>query len=259
MKVEYATRGQVAWIRLRRPQALNALNVDTLQALAAAMDRADADSTVRSVVLTGEGRAFCAGGDIKQLREEISHGAAPGRGYIDAVTKGFERVRSLKKPLIGCVNGVAVGGGLELLLCCDLVVASETARIGDGHANFGIFPGGGSSALLPRRIPLNQAKLLLFTGRLLTAQEWLRLGLVNQIAAPERLEAETQELAEELATKSPRLLARLKAVANSTADKSLSEALRDELAELRTHMQTADMWEGTSAFIEKRTPLYTGN
>ncbi len=258
MPVHYANRGPAAWITLDRPEALNALDRDTLESLAQAAARAEADPSARALVITGTGRAFCAGGDIRQLLEEIEAKGSARDGYIDAVTRCFEVLRGLGKPLIGCANGLAVGGGLELLLCCDLVVAADTASIGDGHANFGIFPGGGSSALLPRRLPLNQAKQLLFTGCLWPAAEWQRLGLVNAVVTPAELEAVTQSLAEELAAKSPVLLARLKAVANTTAEKSLPDALREELHELRSQMRTADMREGTSAFLQKRVPRYTG-
>ncbi|MGD9942554.1 MAG: enoyl-CoA hydratase/isomerase family protein [Burkholderiaceae bacterium] len=258
MSVHYTNRGPAAWIELDRPQALNALDFEMLDGLAQAVQRADADPAARVVVLAGRGRAFCAGGDIVQLRADMD--AAPGspQRYVDAVGRGFDAVRGLGKPLIGCVNGVAVGGGLELLLCCDLVVAADTARIGDGHANFGIFPGGGSSAMLPRRLSLNQAKQLLFTGELWPAERWHDLGLVNRLVASASLHSETQALAEELARKSPRLLARLKEVANAAADKPLADALRDELAELRAHMLSADMREGTSAFLAKRAPSYLG-
>lgn len=257
MTVHYRHRDQAAWIVLDRPEALNALDFDTLHALEGAFARAEHDPAVRVVVLTGRGRAFCAGGDIHQLRAEIE---APGHGrsYIEAVTLAFAAVRALGKPLVGCINGLAVGGGLELLLHCDLVVAADDARIGDGHVNFAIFPGGGSSALLPRRLPLNLAKRFLFTGDLWSAAECHRLGLVNEVVPPQALEETAQHLANQLAAKSPRLLRRLKALIDNTAEKSLATAFADELQELRDHMTSNDMREGTSAFVEKRTPHYTG-
>lgn len=262
MSLDYHVEGPAAWLRLDRPEALNALDRTTLEALAAAMTRAQGDAAVRVVVLTGTGRAFCAGGDIKALLHDVAAGgSASGAGeedYIDVVARCFRAVRALRKPLIGCVNGVAVGGGLELLLCCDLVVAASTALIGDGHANFGIFPGGGSAVLLPRRLPLNVAKQLLFSGELLPAAQWQAWGLVNQVVEPAQLQAATQALAESLARKSPLLLERLKRVADGSADKHLADALREELFELRAHMRSQDMREGTSAFVEKREPHYTG-
>lgn len=257
MTVHYKLRGAVAWIRLDRPEALNALDFDTLQALGLAFERAESEAGARVVVLTGTGRAFCAGGDIHQLLQEVK-GVADAPSYLDAITAAFTAVRALGKPLIGCINGLTVGGGLELALHCDLLVASDCARLGDGHANFGIFPGAGSAAMLPRRLPLNQAKDLLFSGRLLSAAEWQRLGIVNSTFPLERLESEAQALAERLVAKSPVLLRRLKAFANTTTDMPLAEALQEELRQLRAQMNTNDMREGTSAFVEKRTPNYTG-
>lgn len=257
MTVHYDLRESVAWIRLDRPEALNALDFDTLYALKSAFERAESDPTVRVVVLTGTGRAFCAGGDINLLLAEV-HGAADSPSYIDAITRMFTALRALGKPLVGCVNGLAVGGGLELVLHCDLVVASDTAKLGDGHSNFAIFPGAGSSAILPRLLPLHQAKDLLFTGRLLPAAEWHRLGIVNRLVPPVQIESAAQELADELAARSPVLMRRLKAVVNTTTDVPLADALREELRQLRAQMATDDMREGTSAFVEKRTPHYTG-
>ncbi|MBH1963104.1 MAG: enoyl-CoA hydratase/isomerase family protein [Comamonadaceae bacterium] len=257
MTVHYQLRGPVAWIRIDRPEALNALDIDTLQALESAFLGAEIDPAARVVVLTGTGRAFSAGGDIHQLLREMD-GAIDAPSYIDSVSRAFTAVRALGKPLIGCVNGLAVGGGLELALHCDLVVASECARLGDGHSNFGIFPGGGSSAMLPRRMSLNQAKDLLFSGRLLSAYEWQQMGIVNRLVPLEKLESQTQALADELATRSPVLLRRLKASANTTNDMPLHAALQEELQQLRAQMTTNDMREGTSAFVEKRVPHYTG-
>ena len=262
MSVDYRLQGPVAWLQLNRPQALNALDRPALEALADGVARAQADPAVRVVVLTGTGRAFCVGGDIKALQHDVVAGgravAAGEEDYIDTVARCFAAVRALRKPLIGAVNGVAVGGGLELLLCCDLVIAADTATLGDGHANYGIFPGGGSAALLPRRLPLNVAKQLLFTGELQPAAQWQAWGLVNELVPPAALAGRVQALAEALARKSPLLLARLKHLADTSADKPLADALRQELFELRAHMRTQDMREGTSAFVEKREPVYVG-
>lgn len=256
MAVHYSLNGRVAWIRLDKPQTLNALDSGMLDALGQAMDRAEADTRARVVVLTGQGRAFCAGGDIGELRADIEGLPRQPCRYIDAVKAGFEAVRRLRKPLIGAVNGVAVGGGLELLLCCDLVVAAKSARIGDGHANFGIFPGGGSSVLLSRVLPANLARQLLYTGVLWPAPRWHELGFVNQLVEEAELDAVAQALAEELAAKSPLLLKRLKQMIHTAADRPVPEALELELSHLRRHMHSADMLEGTTAFVEKRQPVY---
>lgn len=257
MTVHYELRGPVAWIRIDRPDALNALDFETLHALESAFLRAESETAIRVVVLTGTGRAFCAGGDIHLLVAEMEH-TGEGPSYIDAITAAFTALRALGKPVIGCINGLAVGGGLELMLHCDLVIAADSARLGDGHANFGIFPGAGSSALLPRLLPLNQAKDLLFSGRLLKAAEWHQMGIVNQLVPLEQLESAAQKLADEMAAKSPVLMRRLKSLVNTTTDMPLSAALREELRQLRLQMTTDDMREGTSAFVAKRNPNYTG-
>ncbi|MCM5571070.1 enoyl-CoA hydratase-related protein [Burkholderiaceae bacterium FT117] len=242
-----------------------------LDELADRLEAARADDAVRVVVLTGSGRAFSAGGDIKALSGELngdpngelgdeatSRGDAADGDYLDRVFRTFGILRGMPKPVIASVNGVAVGGGLEMILCCDLVVAAKGVRIGDGHSNFGIFPGGGSSVGLPRRIPLNLAKQLLFTGQLLGVEEWKALGVVNEIIAPDALHGRTQSLANELAQRSPLLLARMKRVANEANDKSFDDALRHEMLELRNHMRSYDMREGTAAFVEKRQPRFIG-
>lgn len=261
--VDYRVVDRTAWIRLNRPSTLNAMSRQLLGELAQRLEAARLDDEVRVLVLTGSGRAFSAGGDIKALSGDLNGG---GRGdgdrvdgdYLDRVFRTFGLLRAMPKPVIASVNGVAVGGGLEMILCCDLVVAAAGVRIGDGHSNFGIFPGGGSSVGLPRRIPLNLAKHLLFTGELLDVEAWKGLGIVNEIVAPEALAERTQLLAAELAQRSPLLLARMKRVANEANDKSLADALRHEMLELRDHMRSYDMQEGTTAFVEKRRPVFIG-
>jgi enoyl-CoA hydratase/carnithine racemase len=160
--------------------------------------------------------------------------------------------------VIAAVNGLAIAGGMELVLACDLVLAADTARLGDAHANFGVFPGAGGAAILPRKLPANVAKFLLFTGDTLSAADMKGFGLVNEVVAPEQLIEAAQKLGEKLAEKSPAVLRRMKRVANETSDKSLDDALRDELLELRTHLRSYDMQEGLRAFLEKRKPDFKG-
>jgi len=261
MSVSYSQEGMVVWLRLNRPAALNALSREMLRELKAGVAAAQADPGVRVVVLTGSGQAFCAGGDIKELLADVARPQGAGDDapdYLDIVTEAFTALRGLTKPLIACVNGVAMGGGLELMLCSDLVVAADSARIGDGHANFCIFPGGGSAALLPRFLPPSLAKWLLFTGETLPAAEWKHYGLVNEVVPAELLEAAASRLAGQLAQKSPVLLERLKRLSNHSADMTMAEALQSELGELRAHTHSRDMYEGLTAFVEKRAPQYTG-
>ncbi|QUN32767.1 enoyl-CoA hydratase/isomerase family protein (plasmid) [Cupriavidus sp. KK10] len=248
-------RGTVGWLTLDRPAAMNSLSCELMRGLDAQLRQWRDDPAVRVVVLTGSGRAFCAGADLK----EVSAPAAAGEAdFIDVATGFFATLRAFPKPVIAAVNGLAVAGGLELVLACDLVVAAESARLGDAHANFGVFPGAGGAAVLPRKLPVNVARFLLFTGRTFTAAQMERHGLVNEVVPDSELAAHAQALAEELATRSPLVLARMKQVAAEAADKPVADALRHELLAFRTHQRSYDMQEGLRAFAEKRAPGFKG-
>src|SRR5277367_4150264 len=244
-------RGSVGWLTLNRPEAMNALNREMALELGAQLERLQNDAAVRVVVLTANGRAFCAGADLNSATTPVQPGE---EDMLDIAARVFQRLRDFPKPVIAAVNGIAVAGGMELVLACDLVLAADTARLGDAHANFGVFPGAGGAAVMPRKLPLNVAKYLLFTGETLSAADMKAFGLVNEVVAPEQLTEAAQKLGEKLANKSPIVLRRMKRVANETSDKSLSDALRDELLELRTHLRSRDLQEGLLAFVEKREP-----
>jgi enoyl-CoA hydratase/carnithine racemase len=160
--------------------------------------------------------------------------------------------------VIAAVNGLAPAGGLEVVLACDVVLAAESARLGDAHSNFGVFPGVGGAAILPRKVPANVARYLLFTGDAMSAAELKGYGLVNEVLADAELKARAQALADEFAKKSPLVLARMKRVASEAADKSAADALRHELLELRDHQRSYDIKEGLRAFAEKREPQFKG-
>jgi enoyl-CoA hydratase/carnithine racemase len=248
-------RGSVGWLTLNRPEAMNALNREMAVELGAHLARLQEEPAVRVVVLTANGRAFCAGADLKSVTKPVEPGE---EDMLDLAARVFAQLRHLPKPVIAAVNGLAIAGGMELVLACDLVLAADTARLGDAHANFGVFPGAGGAAILPRKLPANVAKFLLFTGDTLSAADMKGFGLVNEVVAPEQLIEAAQKLGEKLAEKSPAVLRRMKRVANETSDKSLDDALRDELLELRTHLRSYDMQEGLRAFLEKRKPDFKG-
>lgn len=250
--------GPVAWIRLSRPRELNALTRDQMLELGDAVSRIEADKTTRVVVLTGEGRAFCAGADLKSFLAELKDAQEPRDDFLDVVAQVFQNVRDLPKPVIGGLNGITMAGGLELALCCDVLIAAESAQIGDAHSNFGVFPGAGGAAILPQRIGLHNAKYLLFCGGSLSAQEWLRMGLIQEVVPDDMLEVRLYEFSHALASKSPLVLARMKAVANRSRDMSQAEALALELSVLREHLRSNDVAEGLAAFSQKRTPSFTG-
>jgi enoyl-CoA hydratase/carnithine racemase len=255
MAVLSEIKGSTGWLTLNRPDAMNALNREMTVQLGAQLARLKDDDNVRVVVLTANGRAFCAGADLKSVLKPVEPGE---EDMLDIAARVFGQLRHFPKPVIAAVNGLAIAGGMELVLACDLVLAADTARLGDAHANFGVFPGAGGAAVMPRKLPANVAKFLLFTGETLSAADMKGFGLVHDVVAPEQLHEAAQMLAAKLAEKSPAVLRRMKRVANQTSDKSLDDALRDELLELRTHLRSYDMQEGLRAFLEKRKPDFKG-
>lgn len=249
--------GTVARITLNRPEAMNALTTGMLTALECAVEEARADDAVRVLVITGAGKAFCAGADLKAFEE--AQKVQPGeRDFLELAAQAFDKVASFPKPVIAALNGITMAGGLELAMCADLIVAADSARIGDGHATFGVYPGGGGASVLPRLIPLNMAMYLLFTGKTLPAADMKALGLVCEVHPADSLHQATLALAEKIAGRSPIGLRRMKEVARSSADKSRQDALLHEQVMLREHLRSWDMSEGLRAFAEKRTPVFKG-
>ncbi|MBP0591520.1 enoyl-CoA hydratase/isomerase family protein [Paraburkholderia sp. LEh10] len=245
----------VAWLTMDRPSAMNSLNREMATGLTAQLNAWRHDEAVRVVVLTGNGRAFCAGADLIEAAEPPH---PDKREFLDLIVEFFDTLRAFPKPVIAAVNGLALAGGLEVVLASDLVLAAESARLGDAHSNFGAFPGAGGAAILPRKVPANVARYLLFTGDAMSAAELKGYGLVNEVLADAELKPRAQALAERLAKKSPLVLARMKRVANEAADKSAADALRHELLELRNHQRSYDIQEGLRAFAEKREPQFKG-
>ena len=246
------------WIRLNRPDAMNALTPEVLGGLDQALNDAEKNPDVRAVVLTGTGRAFCAGADLKYVRSQSDLDLDGPRRFLDTVLATMNRLDSFPKPVIAALNGLALAGGLELVLCCDLVLAVRGAKIGDAHANYGLLPGGGGSVRLPRIIGATRAKYLLFTGDFLTAEELMEAGLVNQVVAPGELETATQALVDKIAAKSPLGLRRMKALVDDGLQQPIETALRLELLASEVHAHSADLREGLLAFEEKRSPRFTG-
>jgi len=249
-------RGSTGWLTLNRPKAYNALTHEMLDALEIAIADFEQDDNIRVIVIAAiESPGFCAGLDLKQVLKKAEQGK---NDFLMQCRISFAAVRNCSKPVIAAINGMTLAGGLELSMCCDLIIASNQATFGDSHSNFGVFPGGGGASILPKLVPFNVAKYLLFTGKSLPAIEMKQYGFVNEVVAPEQLHIRVQELCDELAEKSPLVLRRMKKIANQSQDQSCQSALDSELLELREHFLSADIQEGLAAFSEKRKPIFTG-
>jgi enoyl-CoA hydratase len=256
--VIYTQRGTTAWLTLNRPKAMNSISLSMIAAMEELLPQIAADDSVRVVIVTGAGAAFCAGADLKEVL--AGKDLPPGElDFLDRVSDNvMNSLRNFPKPVIAALNGITMAGGLELAMCCDIVLASEEARIGDAHANFGVYPGAGGAAVLPRLIPHNVAKYLLFTGNTLSAAEMKGYGLVNEVVPADELERAATDLAELIAQNSPIALQRMKEVANASLDKSRDAALEHEQVLFRKHQRSYDMAEGLRAFSEKRAPQFQG-
>lgn len=251
-------KGAVGWIRLNRPDAMNAVTAQSQRDLRDAWFDMEEDRTIRVVVLTGTGKAFCAGADLKAGAGEPDEHGNPPPEFIDVADRTDRVMASFPKPIIAALNGITVGGGLELAMMADLIVATESAKIGDGHLRFGMLPGGGASLRLPRLIGLMNARKLIFSGELWSAARMLDLGLLAYVYPDTTFEDDVTALAEDLARKSPLAVRALKRLINGGFDTTDDLAVRAEKDAVRVHMKTRDAQEGMAAFAERRAPIYKG-
>jgi enoyl-CoA hydratase len=245
--------GPVWLLRLNRPEVHNALNAELMEALAGALTALDEDPEVRAVVLTGNDRAFAAGADIAELE---------GRSPVDILQSTalarWDVLRRFSKPLIGAVSGWVLGGGLELALCCDLLVASETARFGQPEIQIGVMPGAGGTQRLTKIVGKMRAMELVLTGRRITAAEALAWGLVNRVAPVEAYLAEAMDLARRIAAGPPVALRLAKEAVLFSLDSTLEDGLKFERRAFSLLFSTEDQQEGMRAFLEKRAPEFRG-
>ena len=252
MVIEYNKEGRVAIFTINHPEALNAMNVQGLRELSEAMAEFRDDPELWVGIITGAGdRAFCAGADIKDmlpfLKENLQNKpwAVP-----DTPIRGLE----LWKPLIAAVNGLALGGGLEIVLACDIRIASEKARFGVPEITLGLIPGWGGTQRIPRMVPWCKAAELLLMGRPIDAQEAYRIGLVNKVVPPEEVLTTAKEWAEIICQSGPLAVRAAKEAMTRGSSMSLEDGLRLEISLEAYLLQTEDFAEGTAAFVEKRKP-----
>jgi len=245
-----------AVLTLNRPEASNALDAELLGLLREAAVAASDDESVRAVVITGSGdRAFSAGADIRGMS---AMGAHEARRWSELGHETFRAVASVSKPVIAAINGAAVGGGCELALACDLRVVGATARLGQPEIKLGLIPGWGGTQRLPRVVGMGLARDMVFTGRLVDAEEALRCGLANRVVPAGRVLSEALQLARDLAALPPLALAYAKQALNVGLDLDLSEALAVEVDFFARVFATDDRAEGLAAFLEKRPPAFAG-
>jgi enoyl-CoA hydratase len=251
--VDTQIRPGVALLRLNRPKELNALNLQLMAELRDALAILDKDENVRAMVLTGNEKAFAAGADIHQMS---------GKGAIDMLLidqfATWEQIRRLKKPLIAAVSGFVLGGGNELVMHCDLVVASETARFGQPEILLGIMPGAGGTQRLTRQIGKVNAMEMVLTGQPVSAKQALAWGLVNRVVPVEVYLDEALRLASEIALRAPLAVRLAKESVLKAQDSNLSEGLEFERKNFYMLFASADQKEGMDAFVNKRPPQFTG-
>ena len=246
------TRGAVALVTLNRPKALNALNSTIMAELTDALASFGKDDAIGAIVLTGSEKAFAAGADIKEMQ---------GIDFVDAYLgdfiSGWEAIASIRKPMIAAVSGFALGGGCELAMMCDFIIASDTAKFGQPEITLGVIPGMGGSQRLTRAIGKAKAMDLVLTGRMMDAAEAERAGLVARIVAPERLIDEAVEAAAKIASFPRAAVLMAKEAVNRSFEATLGEGLRFERRLFHSLFATSDQKEGMAAFIEKRKPEFS--
>jgi enoyl-CoA hydratase/carnithine racemase len=255
--VLFELNDHVATITLNRPDALNAINGDLSAGLMTALRRVRSDDEVRVAVLTGNGRAFCAGADLRSRDGGPAASSGPAELFPTDDREGFATFDA-KKPIIAAVNGYCLGGGFEIALACDLRIAAEEARFALPEITLGFFPLAGAPMRLPRYIPQAFANEMLFLGERIDAQTALRFGIVSRVTAGDQLLQVAHEMAAKIAGYAPIAVRGLKEIATAQADLTLPQAMRLGNALRWVVGQTADAKEGPRAFAEKRTPQFTG-
>jgi len=247
--IEYREEDGVLWVKFNRPEALNAINRDFVEGLREVVEYAKKNKSVRVIVLTGEGKAFCAGADIKMFSES-SHFVA--RSTIEELGKVLEEMEDLEVPVIAAINGFALGGGCEIAMACDIVIASEKASFGQPEINLGIIPGAGGTQRLARIVGWKKAMEMCLTGERISADEAYRLGLVNRVVEHDKLMDEAKKMVEVIKSKSPYAVALVKQAVNRGFKMELRDGIMYERDLFALSFSSPDAEEGIKAFVEKR-------
>lgn len=257
MSILMEKNGAVVTLTLNRPQALNSLDGQLVDEFAACLEDMAEKREVRALILTGSGKAFCAGGDLAYMREKSADPPSL-QNFIGQVGDLVRRLHHFYCPTVAMVNGVAAGAGANLALACDLIYCASSARFGQSFAKVGLIPDAGGHYFLPRAVGLAKAKELMFTGRLVGASEALEIGLVNQVVDDEHLKQAVMDLVAELAAGPPLALAAVKRNLNLSLESTLDQVLALETAGQSLALLSEDGREGMAAFAEKRAPVFKG-
>jgi enoyl-CoA hydratase len=243
----------IARIQLHRPEVLNALNLQLMEELVSALESMEKDEAIRCIIITGDRRAFAAGADI----DEMSDATAVDMLLRDQFAT-WDRIRHISKPLIAAVSGYALGGGCELAMACDLIIAAETAKFGQPEINIGVMPGAGGTQRLTRAVGKARAMEMVLTGKPISAEEALQAGLINRVVPEELLEDEALKMAREIASKPPVAVRLAKKAVLKAMDTTLETGLAYEQMLFYLLFATEDQREGMQAFLEKRKPQFRG-
>ncbi len=253
MAIDYAKEGRIAIFTINRPEAMNAMNMEGIRELLEAMTDFRDDPELWVGIITGAGeKAFCGGADIKDTLSFMKEHREEEGAFPPTIMRGFE----LWKPLIAAINGLAVGGGLEIAMTCDIRIASETARLGTPEVNLGLIPGWGGTQRLPRMVPWCKAAEILLTGRVIDAEEAYRIGLVNKVVPQAEVMTTAKEWAQLICQAAPLAVRAAKEAMTKGYSMSLEDGLKLESSLVAYILGTEDFTEGTTAFVEKRKPVY---
>jgi len=253
--LKFEIKNKIAYVTINRPDKLNALNMATMEELRAAFTAIRDDKDVRVAILTGEGqKAFVAGADIGELSK---HTTVSAKEYTHKGQAVLDLIENLGKPVIACINGFALGGGCELAMAGDIMIASDNAKFGQPEVNLGLIPGYGGSQRTTRLVGRGMAMYLCLTGEIVDAAEALRIGLVQKVVPQADLLTEAKRIANLIAGKAPLAIAACKRVINDGAHLATPDALELEAAAFGDLVTTSDFKEGTGAFLEKRKPEWT--